>query len=130
MAYDCIGHRGLEFFPMQGHPEDTTPSDAGPLFSILATDPDLSQLVEMYVDEMPDRIATLQALLASGNWEELRRFAHQIKGAAGSYGFGPISPIAGTVEDSIRDEASEEEIRQAAQDLCEICSRVRAGVSE
>jgi len=107
-----------------------TPQKAEPLYSPLAADPDLGELVEMYVDEMPDRIAALQEMIASGNWEELRRFAHQMKGAAGSYGFEPISPIAGTVEDCIRDEAPEEQILQAAEGLREICSRVRAGVPE
>jgi HPt (histidine-containing phosphotransfer) domain-containing protein len=107
-----------------------TPQGVEPLYSSLAADPDLGEIVEMYVDEMPDRITALQEMLASGNWEELRRFAHQVKGAAGSYGFEPITPIAGTVEDSIRDEAPEEQVRQAAEELLAICARVRAGVPE
>lgn len=100
------------------------------LYSPLASDPDLSELVDMYVNEMPERITALQQMLGSGNWEELRRFAHQTKGAAGSYGFEPISPVAGRVEDSIRNGAPEEEIRQAAEELLAICSRARAGVPD
>ncbi|MBN2216258.1 MAG: Hpt domain-containing protein [Pirellulales bacterium] len=107
-----------------------TPSTAEPLFSTLASDPDLRELVEMYVDEMPDRLAALQEKLASTDWEELRRLAHQMKGAAGSYGFDPITPVAGTVEDSIRNDAPEEQIRRAVEDLLAICSRVRAGTVE
>ncbi|MBN1588925.1 MAG: Hpt domain-containing protein [Pirellulales bacterium] len=106
------------------------PSQTAPLYSPLASDPDLSELVDLYVDEMPDRIAALQQMLDSCNWEELRRFAHQTKGAAGSYGFEPISPVAGRVEDSIRNGAPEDEIRQAVEELLAICSRARAGVPD
>ena len=101
-----------------------------PLFSPLAADPDLSELVEMYVEEMPERIATIQSLLDASDWESLRRFAHQVKGAAGSYGFDPISPVAGTVEDSIRDGAPEEAVRQAVDELLDMCARARAGMPE
>jgi histidine phosphotransfer protein HptB len=107
-----------------------TISPTGPIFSALATDSDLSELVEMYVGEMPDRIAAIQTLLAQAEWEELRRMAHQMKGAAGSYGFEAITPVAGAVEDSIRGGAPEEQIRQATRELLAMCSRVRAGTPE
>jgi len=84
----------------------------------------------MYVGEMAGRIATIQELLSSGDWEGLRRFAHQMKGAAGSYGFEPISPVAGVVEDSIRQDAPEDQIRRAVEDLIAICLRVRAGMGD
>ena len=100
------------------------------LYSALASDPDLSELVDMYVDEMPDRIAVLKELLSSENWEELRRFAHQMKGAAGSYGFEAVSPIAGAVEDAIRSDAPEDQVRQSVTELLGTCARIRAGVPE
>jgi len=104
--------------------------NAASLFSPLASDPDLSELVEMYVEEMPERIATIQNLLDASDWESLRRFAHQVKGAAGSYGFDPISPVAGTVEDSIREGAPEEAVRRAVEELLDMCARARAGMPE
>ena len=104
-----------------------TPQETEPLFSPLAADPDLSELVEMYVDEMPDRIAALQEMLVSDNWEELRRLAHQMKGAAGSYGFDDITPIAAQLESAVRNGDTEEAITQAVEELIRICQRVRAG---
>ncbi|MBN1908328.1 MAG: Hpt domain-containing protein [Pirellulales bacterium] len=100
------------------------------LYSDLGADPDLGELVEMFVDEMPDRVANIQKLLDASNWEELRRAAHQLKGAAGSYGFSPISPTAAVVEDAIRAEQPEEQIRQAVETLCDMCNRVRAGAPQ
>ena len=97
------------------------------IYSTLRNDTTLSKLVELFVDEMPDRVQNLTTLLKQANWEELRRAAHQLKGAAGSYGFDAISPTAGVVEDKIRGGHCEDEIRQAVEELCDMCRSARAG---
>ncbi len=97
------------------------------LYSSLASDPDLSGLVELYVDEMPDRIETLKETFESGDMELLRRTAHQLKGAAGSYGFDQLTPYAATLEASIRNDQPENEIRELLDVLVELCQKVRAG---
>jgi HPt (histidine-containing phosphotransfer) domain-containing protein len=98
-----------------------------PMYSTLGGDPDLGDLVTLFVEEMSDRVANIQDLLKRSEWEELRRAAHQIKGAAGSYGFGAISPCAGKLEYAIRDQEPEENIRQAVEDLVTMCRRACAG---
>jgi len=97
------------------------------LYSSLAEDADLTEIVELFVQEMPDRIARLLDRLAASDWEGLRRAAHQLKGAAGSYGFGLITPAAAHLEDSIVHSRPEEEIRRAVQELKELCRRARGG---
>ena len=99
-----------------------------PIYSTLGGDEDLGEIVEMFVDEMPDRVAVLLDQLNDSDWEALRRSAHQLKGAAGSYGFNPISPCAATLEYNIRENEPEEQIRQAVADLADMCRRARAGV--
>lgn len=101
-----------------------------PLYSTLANDPDLGGIVELFVEEMPNRIASLQQCLAESNWEELRRVAHQLKGAAGSYGFHPISPVAAHLEQLIKQSQPEEEVLRAVEELVEMCRSVRAGLPE
>jgi histidine phosphotransfer protein HptB len=100
---------------------------ADPLYSPLANDPDLGEIVDMFVDEMPERVTLIQQLLEASDWEGVRRAAHQLKGSAGSHGFMPISPVAATVEQSVTTGQPEEDIRRAAEALCEMCGRVRAG---
>jgi histidine phosphotransfer protein HptB len=99
----------------------------GFVYSRLAVDPDLSEIVDMFVEEMPGRVATLLDQLNAGDWEDLRRTAHQLKGAAGSYGFDLISPSAGKVEAAIRDQESEERIREVLEELVDLCKRARCG---
>jgi histidine phosphotransfer protein HptB len=96
-----------------------------PVYSRLANDPDLADIVEMFVDEMPERVENLLHCLDEKNWNELRQAAHQLKGAAGSYGFEPISPCASRVESAIRNNEPEERIREAVMELVELCGRVQ-----
>lgn len=105
-------------------------SSAAPLYSTLAADPDLADLVTMFIEEMPDRIAGLRWHEEQGDWDGLRRLAHQLKGAAGSYGFEPISPAAGRVEEVIRAGETEEQIRQTVGELIQLCRLARAGQPE
>jgi HPt (histidine-containing phosphotransfer) domain-containing protein len=103
------------------------PTATEPLYSALGGDPDLRDIVDQFVWEMPERVANLLDRLNSGNWEELRRLVHQLKGAAGSYGFDLLTPSAGRVEDAIREARTEEEIRRAVDSLVALCAQARAG---
>jgi histidine phosphotransfer protein HptB len=98
------------------------------VYSRLAGDPDLSEIVDMFVEEMPGRVATLLEQLNAADWAGLRRTAHQLKGAAGSYGFDAISPCAGKVEAALRDGEPEQQIRAMVEELVELCNRTRGGL--
>jgi len=98
-----------------------------PLYSTLGGDPDLAELVEMYVDEMPDRIAALEQAFFSDDQELLLRAAHQMKGAGESYGFKQLTPLAAALEYSVRDGEEEAAIRNSLEELVDVCRRVRSG---
>jgi HPt (histidine-containing phosphotransfer) domain-containing protein len=108
----------------------TPTTDPQPLYSEMGADPDFGEIVEMFVDEMPERIEALLAEMQSGNMDELQRLAHQIKGAAGGYGFDPITAPAARLEASVRDGEPESDIQTALDELVGFCSRVRAGAPE
>jgi histidine phosphotransfer protein HptB len=105
----------------------STTTDQGPIYSIFADDPVLSELVGMYVAEMPDRIAALEQAFAGGDREVLRRAAHQMKGAAGSYGFDCLTQSAAALETTVRGDLPEVEIQRSLEDLVRLCRRIRAG---
>ena len=87
--------------------------------------PELAEIVQMFVDEMPGRIKKIVNECRVHDWEKLGQSAHQLKGSAGSYGFQDISPAAGIVEDLVRNHSSEEEIREAVEYLVSLCERTR-----
>jgi HPt (histidine-containing phosphotransfer) domain-containing protein len=98
------------------------------LYSSLGGDPDLAELVELFVSEMPQRIEMLARHYETANWEELRRTAHQIKGAAGSYGFHDLTPAAAKLESVIKNHGTEDDITVDLNVLLNLCRSIRAGV--
>jgi len=104
-------------------------SDLEPLYSELSRDPGLADILELFVKEMSERVANLREGLEAGDWARLGRTAHQLKGAAGSYGFAPISVGAAGVEQAIRQSLPESRIREAVEELIALCRRARSGVS-
>jgi HPt (histidine-containing phosphotransfer) domain-containing protein len=97
------------------------------LYSTLSADPDLAELVALFVAEMPERIEQLLAAYRRGELEQLRRTAHQLKGAVGSYGFDQLTPSAARLEAAARGGASPEEIEACLAELTNLCRLVRAG---
>lgn len=100
------------------------------IYSRLGSDPDYADILNLFVEEMPARVAKLLRDLDEGNWDELQQTAHQLKGAAGSYGFELLSPSANRVELALRDNESEEQIRESVLELVNLCGRIRCDVPE
>jgi HPt (histidine-containing phosphotransfer) domain-containing protein len=96
-------------------------------YSALGADPDFAEIVCLFVDEMPLRIRDMQGHFGCANWDELSRLAHQLKGAAGSYGFDQITPFAAGLEKAVRNGESQATVRAALDALVEACGRVRPG---
>jgi HPt (histidine-containing phosphotransfer) domain-containing protein len=106
----------------------TKPNSANDLYySVMGNDPQLAEIVALFVEEMPHRVREMTSYFASANWEQLRRVAHQLKGAAGSYGFDQVTPSAARLEKSLAEKQPEATIKAALDDLVDACGRLRAG---
>lgn len=85
----------------------------------------MMELVEFFVAEMPDRVSSLEAAKAESDLAQLRTLAHQLKGAAGGYGFTTISTVAGTVEHVLKDDAATVDgATEQIKALIDMCRRV------
>jgi len=96
--------------------------DGAPIRSAFAGDPDMRELVEFFVDQMPQRVEALRSSFESGSYEELRSLAHQLKGAGGSYGFPQITESARRLEEQAM-RADLEAMRQGVDELVSLCGR-------
>lgn len=94
--------------------------------SEFAEDPDLKELVELFVSELPERVARLRTGLEANALEQVQRIAHQLKGASGGYGFPMIGDSASRVEAAVQTGAAIEQIRHCVNDLTELCRRAAA----
>jgi HPt (histidine-containing phosphotransfer) domain-containing protein len=97
---------------------------------MLANDPDLQTIVQIFVKEMPLRIQKLLDEYQAKDWEKLSYTAHQLKGAAGSYGFCEVSPVAAHLEQAAKFHTDENEILQILNELIRICQCVTATPGE
>jgi HPt (histidine-containing phosphotransfer) domain-containing protein len=105
----------------------TTEQHSAAIYSELENALDLKELVELFVVEMPDRIAAMERALSNGDREALELAAHQLKGSAGSYGFHGLTPLAAAVEDALRAGESDQQVAHQLQQLLGACRLVRAG---
>ena len=85
-------------------PDDKTPSPGrgGPVRSQYADDPEMAEIIELFVGEMPRRMSDLAACWERRELERLTHMVHQLKGASGGYGFPALGEAAGQLERTLR----------------------------
>jgi diguanylate cyclase (GGDEF)-like protein/PAS domain S-box-containing protein len=93
------------------------------LVSVFAHDPDMAEIVAGFVRGLPVQVAALMAASARGDRPLLLRLAHQLKGAAGGYGFPTVSEAAGRLEAVARVEDAP--LQEALNELVERCERTQ-----
>lgn len=100
------------------------------ILSQFAADPDMIELVEMFVDEMPARVRTIEEQWQTHSLNDLRRTAHQIKGASGGYGFPLVGQVAAKLEHALtcvldkESTADLSELQRQVDALIQACNRV------
>lgn len=88
-------------------------------------DPEFAELVAYFRGELPARVRSIEGCVATQNTEDLRRLAHQIKGAAPGFGFTDVGQAAKRLEDRLREEdagaATIERVRAEVDALVALC---------
>ena len=95
-----------------------------PLRSLYEDDPDMAEIVREFASELAERVEALEACLQSGDYEQLRTLAHQLKGAGGGYGYPLITESCGALEQAIKDGLNEGAIKECASHACDVLRAV------
>jgi HPt (histidine-containing phosphotransfer) domain-containing protein len=69
---------------------------------IVHVDASFAPLVPKFMTNRKKEVTTMQAALAAQDFETVRRVAHGMKGAGGSYGFDRITEMAATIEQAAK----------------------------
>lgn len=93
--------------------------------SSFVDDPDMMELVEMFVEDIPGKIEHLQQALAVEDLEQLRVFAHQLKGSAAGYGFAPLTDLARELETATQEATAGTSTTQAAERVLQYLAAIR-----
>jgi HPt (histidine-containing phosphotransfer) domain-containing protein len=102
----------------------TSSDPSSTITSSFRHDQDMIELIGMFVDELPDRVAAVNEAYETENWSILRTLSHQLKGAAPGYGFEPVGLAAGEVERLLKNAPAADELRDAVESLLAVCKRV------
>jgi len=98
-------------------------NDAGAIRSELADDVDIAPLLPEYLSELQEKADRIEQLGAQNNWPAVAGLAHQIKGAAGGYGYPKITAAAADVEAAARQSEPPPGLPRLLARLVDMCRR-------
>jgi signal transduction histidine kinase/CheY-like chemotaxis protein len=96
------------------------------LVSSLGDDEDMKEIVHQFVRGLPERSAAVLRACEGQDWDAVKRLAHQLKGAAGGYGFASITDAAKDVEQAVEDPVDAPSLQRRVETLADLCRRARA----
>jgi len=100
---------------------------AAPLLSEFADEPDMAALIDAFLSELPERVRDIEYSFSQQNLAALATHAHKLKGAAGGYGYTPMTEAARALEAHVRAGADLPTVQAAIRELTNLCDRARAG---
>lgn len=118
-ACDLLGPSDMPADPR--HPDRTSESAIADLPPWVHDDPDLAQLFEGFVRELPERAEAMERLLEREDLGGLLVEAHQLKGTAGAYGFPWISEAAAALESVVRAREALDTVRLQVREVASLC---------
>jgi HPt (histidine-containing phosphotransfer) domain-containing protein len=65
-------------------------------------DPDIEDLIPVFLENRHRDVEEIKRLLKVGDFEEIRRLGHSMKGAGGGYGFHEITEIGRKIEEAAK----------------------------
>jgi histidine phosphotransfer protein HptB len=97
----------------------------GAVYSEFADDPDFEELLQLFVDSLPEKRNHLKRSMQNGNLAELARQGHQLKGAGGGYGFYGLTEVAADLESACKTDDAEL-VGEAVERLIGYLDRIKA----
>lgn len=106
-------------------------ADTPTLRSQFGDDPEMRELVELFVSELPIRTQALTEAVDGHQWEQVKRLSHQLKGSSAGYGFPTIGAAAGKVEHllisgALNDQEQLDTLKNNVHELIGLCLRAAA----
>ena len=98
-------------------------SSRSPQLDALLAKPGMSKLVEKFIQKLDDRMSAIRAAAEAHDQAELKKLTHQLKGAAGGYGFPAIGEAAKIIEHL--DVENLDALKSAVDHLANLCNEAR-----
>jgi HPt (histidine-containing phosphotransfer) domain-containing protein len=106
----------------------TSDTSADAIVSEFADDPEMAELVDFFLHDLEKHVTAIANAMQEADHDALRTLAHQLKGAAGGYGFPALTRAAAAVESSLLAKQIElSQIGEKVEELIGLCRRAAAG---
>jgi len=99
-------------------------SAGGSIKSALATQSGMMEIITEFVDGLPGEVKKMTDSLEKKDMTALRQVVHQLRGAAGGYGFAAVTQPATSVEKTIDASGTVEAITAEIKSLIEVVRRI------
>lgn len=99
-----------------------------PVFSALVDEPQMAELIDAFVQDLPTKLRDLHLLIAKSEIGKLAPALHELRTSAGIYGFDVIADICHEIEDSLQEGVEVTVLRPLITRLTRVCRAAR-GVS-
>jgi HPt (histidine-containing phosphotransfer) domain-containing protein len=86
-------------------------------------------LVAAFVGNLPRRMAALRTAQCRSDWREVATLAHQMVGAAGSYGFPELGKVARDIEYHASHHPDGAALLKSISAFNSLCKRAVGGIS-
>lgn len=96
------------------------------LSGLLETDPDMYEIVEMFLDVLPGYIEQIKTAENKHDWKSMAMIFHVLKGMGGSYGYDIISDLATEAENAL-EKTEYQKINVLVDKLVDINERAQSG---
>jgi HPt (histidine-containing phosphotransfer) domain-containing protein len=98
------------------------------IISEFADDPEMAELVDFFLSDLEKHVTAMANAWQEADHEALRGLAHQLKGAAGGYGFPTLTKAAAAVEASLLAKQAElSQVGERVDELIVMCRKAAAG---
>ncbi len=91
--------------------------------NVVSVDPDLADLIPGFMENRQKDVEKIKKLLIDGNFKEIQRIAHSLKGSGGGYGFNEISRLGKEIEE-VAKRSDKKEIERLNNKLAHYLSSV------
>ena len=105
-------------------PQDETSGSV----SEMAGDPEMAEILGDFVGHLEERVVELREAREGEHYDELKQYAHRLKGAGGSYGYPALSQAAAVLEEAakVADPTGTTAALEAVAALCQTIQAVHA----
>ena len=96
---------------------------------ILLNEPQIIDLVDAFLERIPEIMSVINQALTEKDWEEIAEQIHQMKGIGGAFGYSIITKISEKIEFALTANETDQ-IKLLIDDLNAVCNQAIAGKDE